>query len=56
MLKHAFEGKLTAQWREENKDKLEKPDQLLARIKEERAARYEHLLKEWETAVKEWGG
>ena len=38
LLKHAFEGKLTAQWREENKDKLEKPDQLLARIKQERAA------------------
>ena len=33
VLKHAFEGKLTAQWREENKDKLEKPEQLLARIK-----------------------
>ena len=25
VLKHAFEGKLTAQWREENKDKLETP-------------------------------
>ena len=36
VLKHAFEGKLTAQWREENKDKFEKPDQLLARIKQER--------------------
>ena len=34
VLKHAFEGKLTAQWREENKDKLEKPEQLLARIKQ----------------------
>ena len=36
VLKHAFEGKLTAQWREENKDKLETPEQLLARIKQER--------------------
>ena len=54
VLKHAFEGKLTAQWREENKDKLEKPEQLLARIKKEREARYEQLLKEWEIAVKEW--
>ena len=27
VLKHAFEGKLTAQWREENKDKLETPEQ-----------------------------
>ena len=47
VLKHAFEGKLTAQWREENKDKLETPEQLLARIKQERAARYEQQLKEW---------
>ena len=38
VLKHAFEGKLTAQWREENKDKLETPGQLLARIKQERKA------------------
>ena len=54
MLKHAFEGKLTAQWREENKDKLETPEQLLARIKQEREARYEQQLKEWKAAVKEW--
>ena len=38
VLKHAFEGKLTAQWREENKDKLGTPEQLLARIKQERKA------------------
>ena len=38
VLKHAFEGNLTAQWREKNKDKLEKPEQLLARIKRERKA------------------
>ena len=54
VLKHAFEGKLTAQWREENKDKFEKSEQLLARIKRERAARYERQLKEWKAAVKEW--
>ena len=54
VLKHTFEGKLTAQWREENKDKLETPEQLLARIKQERAARYERQLKEWKAAVKEW--
>ena len=56
VLKHAFEGKLTAQWREENKDKLEKPEQLLARIKQEREARYERQLQEWRIAVKEWEG
>ncbi len=54
VLKHAFEGKLTAQWRKENKDKLEQPEQLLARIKQERKARYEHQLQEWNTSVKEW--
>ena len=54
VLKHAFEGKLTEQWREENKDKLEKPEQLLARIKQERAARYEAQLEDWKAAVKGW--
>ena len=54
MLKHAFEGKLTAQWREENKGKLETPEQLLARIKQERGARYEQQLQEWKAAVKKW--
>ena len=56
VLKHAFEGKLTAQWREENKNKLEQPEQLLARIKQERAARYERQLEEWHTAVQKWEG
>ena len=56
VLKHAFEGKLTARWREENKDKLETPEQLLARIKQERAAHYERQLKEWRAAVKKWEG
>ena len=54
VLKHAFEGKLTAQWREENKDKLETPEQLLARIKQEREARYEQQVQEWKAAVKKW--
>ena len=54
VLKHAFEGKLTAQWREENKDKLETPEQLLARIKQEREARYEQQVQEWKSTVKTW--
>ena len=54
VLKHAFEGKLTAQWREENKDKLETPGQLLARVKCEREKRYEQLFIDWKSAVKEW--
>ena len=54
VLKHAFEGKLTAQWRAENKDKLETPEQLLARIKNERAEHYEQQLEDWRTAVRAW--
>jgi type I restriction enzyme S subunit len=54
ILKHAFEGRLTAQWRKENKDKLETPEQLLARIQHEREARYQQQLEEWKQAVKEW--
>ena len=54
VLKHAFEGKLTAQWREENKSRLETPEQLLARIRQERVARYEQQVMEWADAVKAW--
>ena len=54
VLKHAFEGKLTAKWREENADKLESPEQLLARIQEERKDIYRVQLAEWNVAVAEW--
>ena len=54
VLKHAFEGRLTAKWREENKNHLESSEQLLDRIKQEREARYERQLHEWKTAVKDW--
>ena len=52
VLKHAFEGKLTAQWREENKDRLDEPEQLLARVKKERMARYERELQSWGEVAK----
>jgi type I restriction enzyme S subunit len=48
LLKHAFEGKLTAQWREQNRDKLETADALLKRIQQERAQRYQQQLADWE--------
>ncbi|MDP2284712.1 MAG: restriction endonuclease subunit S, partial [Pseudohongiella sp.] len=54
VLKHAFEGKLTAHWREQKKDKLESPEQLLARIQHEREARYHQQLEEWKAAVNVW--
>ena len=55
VLKNAFEGKLTAHWREENKDILETPEQLLACIKRKRETYYEQRLREWRTAVMSWG-
>ena len=54
LLKSAFEGQLTADWRAENPDKLESPDALLARIREERERRYRTALDDWERIVAEW--
>ncbi|QMV63214.1 restriction endonuclease subunit S [Pseudomonas berkeleyensis] len=48
LLKHAFEGKLTADWRAQNPGKLESADALLARIQQEREARYQQQLQGWE--------
>jgi len=50
LLKHAFEGKLTAQWRADNPDKLESADALLKRIKKEREHRYKQQHADWEAA------
>lgn len=52
LLKHAFEGKLTEEWRKKNKP--EPAEQLLERIKEERQKRYEEEVAEWQVAVKAW--
>ena len=54
LLKHAFEGKLTAQWRAQNADKLEPATTLLQRIKAERQTRHEAELAAWKAAVKTW--
>ncbi len=53
LLKHAFEGKLTAQWRAENQDKLETADAVLKRIQQERTQRYEQQIAEWEATGKQ---
>ncbi|WP_295626357.1 restriction endonuclease subunit S [uncultured Nitrosomonas sp.] len=53
LLKHAFEGKLTAQWRKENQDKLEPAEVLLKRIQQEREQRYQQQLADWETNGKQ---
>lgn len=53
LLKHAFEGKLTAQWRAENQDKLETAEALLKHIQQERTQRYQQQLTEWEATGKQ---
>lgn len=54
LLKTAFEGRLTADWRAQNPDKLESPDALLDRIREERESRYQAAIEEWKQADAEW--
>ena len=52
LLKHAFEGKLTTQWRADNPDKLETATALQQRIARERQARYQQQLADWQTQGK----
>lgn len=54
LLKHAFEGKLTAEWRAQNPDKLESVETLLARVRREREARYQQQLAEWQEVQQAW--
>ena len=54
LLKSAFEGRLTADWRTRNPDKLEDPKTLLARIRNEREIHYRVSLDNWERAVATW--
>ncbi|MBD2162621.1 restriction endonuclease subunit S [Limnothrix sp. FACHB-1083] len=56
VLKWAFEGKLTAQWREEQKrqGKLESAETLLEQIKADRERRYQEKLAQWQADVKAW--
>lgn len=53
VLKWAFEGKLTAQWREQQ-GKLESAETLLAQIKTEREQRYQKALEAWQAEVEVW--
>ncbi|SDA34203.1 type I restriction enzyme, S subunit [Pseudomonas sp. NFPP10] len=47
LLKQAFEGKLTSDWRAQNSDKLESAEILLTRIQLEREVSYQEQLLEW---------
>jgi len=56
VLKWAFEGKLTEQWRQQAQQQgtLKTGEELLAQIKAERENRYQQQVAEWEAAVKTW--
>ena len=58
LLKHAFEGKLTAKWREEYVEKygksLPNADELLEQIQTARQDYYDQQMADWEQAVKSW--
>ncbi|MGD9553939.1 MAG: restriction endonuclease subunit S [Arcobacteraceae bacterium] len=53
VLKKAFEGELTKEWREKQTN-LPTADELLEQIKIEREEHYKQQLEEWKQAVKEW--
>ena len=55
VLKKAFEGELTKEWREKQTN-LPSADELLEQIKEERQKHYEQQLEDWKNAVKIWEG
>ncbi|MGR9117534.1 MAG: hypothetical protein ACU85E_17450, partial [Gammaproteobacteria bacterium] len=53
LLKHAFSGKLTEQWRAENQNKRESAETLLQRIQSERQQRYQQQIEDWEAGGKQ---
>ncbi len=54
VLKHAFEGKLTEEWRKKNAGELEPAETVLKKIKAEREQRCQQQLDKWKLAVKAW--
>lgn len=54
LLKHAFEGKLTAKWREKHGKALPSADELLEQIQIARQDYYDQQMADWEQAVKSW--
>lgn len=54
LLKSAFEGRLTADWRATNPHKLESPGTLLAHVREDREKCYATALCAWESEFSAW--
>jgi type I restriction enzyme S subunit len=53
VLKKAFNGELTREWRESHTNLLN-AEELLKKIKEEREANFQRQLREWKQAVTDW--
>ena len=53
VLKKAFEGELTKEWREKQNN-LPTADELLEQIKEEREIHYKQQIEDWKKALKDW--
>ena len=54
LLKNAFNGELTKQWRLENTDRLPSANELLAQIQAAREQHHAQQLADWQIAVKQW--
>ncbi|WP_287012089.1 restriction endonuclease subunit S [Actibacterium sp.] len=54
LLKSAFEGRLTTDWRALNADKLEAPETLLAHLDDDRDAWHEREFQRWQDDVAAW--
>lgn len=54
LLKSAFEGRLTADWRAQNADKLEAPETLVERAEYERDSWHRTAFEEWSEVVEAW--
>lgn len=54
LLKNAFNGELTKDWREQNAEQLPTASELLAQIQTAREAHHKKQLTDWQNAVKEW--
>jgi type I restriction enzyme, S subunit len=54
VLKHAFEGKLTGEWRSCHPSCLSSPSKLIARITSERHTKYLNSLESWKLSLAKW--
>ena len=54
LLKSAYDGHLTADWRAEKPDRMESPKALLARVRKQRQDAYNATLRHWERTLNQW--